>query len=148
MTEIVRPARVSDIDDLMSIETASYTEPFSEEIFLEFLHDKSTICAVAERDGQIIGYALVAVNLQLSQLLSIAVAPEHRSNGVARRLLANVMEHCRTSGAENIRLEVRSANYPARKLYEAMGFSLIGLRNKYYGDDDALVMRANLHLQE
>jgi hypothetical protein len=29
-----------------------------------------------------------------------------------------------------------------------MGFSLIGLRNKYYGDDDALVMRADLQLQD
>lgn len=146
VNDILRRASVGDIDDLMIVETASYSEPFSREVFLEFLNDDSTICVVAEREGQIIGYALAAINLQLSQLLSIAVAPEHRSTGIARRLLAGVMDYCRTSGADNIRLEVRSANYPARKLYNAMGFSLIGLRNKYYGDDDALVMRADLHL--
>lgn len=132
----------------MAIETQSYAEPFTREIFQEFLEDLSCICVVAERDGVALGYALATVNLHLSQLLSIAVKPEFRSTGVARRLLAGVMDYCRMSGAENIRLEVRSANHAARRLYDAMGFSLIGLRNKYYGDDDALVMRADLQLQD
>jgi len=132
----------------MAIEVESYTEPFTREIFHEFLDDPSSICVIAERDGAVLGYALAAVNLHLSQLLSIAVKPKHRSTGVARRLLAGVMDYCRTSGAENIRLEVRSANHAARRLYDAMGFSLIGVRAKYYGDDDALVMRADLQLQD
>lgn len=132
----------------MGVEVASYTEPFTREIFHDFLEDPSCICVIAERGGAILGYALASVNLQLSQLLSIAVKPEFRSTGVARRLLAGVMDFCRMSGAENIRIEVRSANLAARHLYNAMGFSLIGLRNKYYGDDDALVMRADLQLQD
>jgi [ribosomal protein S18]-alanine N-acetyltransferase len=144
--EVLRRASVNDVDALMRIELVSYSEPFTREIFLDYLNSPSSICVVAERDNQILGYALAAVNLQLSQLLSIAVLPEYRSTGVAQRLLAGVMDYCRSSGAQNIRLEVRSANYPARKLYQNMGFSLIGLRNKYYGDDDALVMRADLQL--
>jgi|688.fasta_scaffold166063_2 ribosomal-protein-alanine N-acetyltransferase len=148
MGDILRRASVSDLDQLMTIETESYSEPFSRDVFAEFLNDDSCICVIAERDQHIIGYALAAVNLQLSQLLSIAVAPQFRSTGVARQLLAGVMDYCRSSGAENIRLEVRSANVAARRLYDAMGFSLIGLRNKYYGDDDALVMRADLQLQD
>jgi len=148
VNDVLRRASVNDLDELMTIETQSYAEPFTREIFREFLEDPSCICVIAERDGVAVGYALAAVNLQISQLLSIAVKPEFRSTGIARRLLAGVMDYCRILGAENIRPEVRSANHAARRLYDAMGFSLIGLRNKYYGDDDALVMRADLQLQD
>lgn len=148
VTQTLRRASVSDLDDLMVVEQMSYTEPFTGDVFQQFLEDPTCVCVLADDNGTIVGYALASVNLHLSQLLSIAVMPSHRSQGVARRLLAGVMDYCRASGAENIRLEVRSANYAARRLYEAMGFSLIGLRNKYYGDDDALVMRAELQLEE
>jgi ribosomal-protein-alanine N-acetyltransferase len=148
VSEVLRRGAISDIDALMTIETASYSEPFTRETFLQFLEDPSCICVISEQDGEVVGYALVAVNLHLSQLLSVAVKPECRSTGVARRLLAGAMDYCRSSGAKYMRLEVRSANYAARRLYEVMGFSLIGLRNKYYGDDDALVMRVDLQLQD
>jgi ribosomal-protein-alanine N-acetyltransferase len=146
--EILRRAATSDIDDLMAIETASYSEPFTREVFLQFLKDPSCICVLAQHNEHVVGYALVAINLELSQLLSIAVQPDRRSTGIARRLLAGVMDYCRSAGAENMRLEVRSANHAARRLYEAMGFSLIGIRAKYYGNDDALVMRAQLQLED
>jgi len=43
-------------------------------------------------------------------------------------------------GARHLTLEVRAANEPARRLYARFGLAPVGVRNRYYGDDDALIM--------
>jgi ribosomal-protein-alanine N-acetyltransferase len=148
MELMLRRGAVSDVDALLCVENASYSEPFSAQTFESYLVNPSTICVVAELDAKLVGYALATVNICQSQLLSIAVSPHYRSRGIARQLLAGLMSYCQSNGADTIRLEVRSKNIPARRLYEHLGFNLIGLRNGYYSDDDALVMRAELHLLE
>ena len=46
--------------------------------------------------------------------------------------------------AYNIFLEVRDSNKVARGLYERSGFTEIGVRTNYYGDEDAIVMKLDL----
>jgi ribosomal-protein-alanine N-acetyltransferase len=73
--------------------------------------------------------------------MNIAVAPEHRRRGVARRLLAELFER---AGGDSARytLEVRRSNQEAIDLYESEGFRAAGLRPRYYQDngEDALIM--------
>ena len=49
--------------------------------------------------------------------------------------------NCRSEGATHMRLEVRSANRSARQLYHSLGFTLIGVRARYYSDDNVLIMQ-------
>ena len=46
------------------------------------------------------------------------------------------------AGAEHLTLELRVSNAAARGLYERFGFSPVGIRPRYYVDEDALVMWA------
>lgn len=55
-----------------------------------------------------------------------------------------LLDKMRKAGAKKCFLEVRSRNTPAISLYEKCGFKRVGLRKKYYGDDDAAVMEAEL----
>ena len=85
-----------------------------------------------------------------SELLTIAVRPTERRRGAGRRLLTAVIEHVREAGARALFLEVGADNPPARALYEAMGFRVIGRRAAYYrrGEGpaaDALIMRLSLN---
>ena len=85
-----------------------------------------------------------------SELLTIAVRPTERRRGLGRRLLTAVIEGAREAGARTLFLEVGADNPPARALYEAMGFRVVGRRAAYYrrGEGpaaDALVMRLSLN---
>jgi ribosomal protein S18 acetylase RimI-like enzyme len=76
-------------------------------------------------EGNIVGN--VTVHLQRGSrrgwfISNLAVHPEHRRQGVARRLLMAGLESAQAKGATRISLEVRPDNVPARRLYSSLGF--------------------------
>jgi ribosomal-protein-alanine N-acetyltransferase len=79
-------------------------------------------------------------------ITNLAVHPSFRRRGLARALLARVLEEARRSAVELVYLEVRPTNVEALTLYESLGFRVIGRRKGYYFDtgEDALVMEARL----
>lgn len=78
-----------------------------------------------------------------AEILTIGVAPEFRRHGLGSRILRHLIEHARESGSERIFLEVRSRDEGARAFYGRHGFEDVGLRRRYYSDDDAVVMCLN-----
>jgi len=100
-------------------------------------------------DGHDAGFALSRVAADEAELLTIAVRPVHRRQGVGRRLLAAVIDQVRAAGARTLFLEVGVDNPAARSLYEMQGFSVVGERRGYYQRGqgpaaDGLVMRLTL----
>ncbi|MDA7429325.1 ribosomal protein S18-alanine N-acetyltransferase [Primorskyibacter aestuariivivens] len=95
------------------------------------------------------GFALARVTLDEAEILTIATAPEQRRKGIARLLLADLLDRVSTRGARHIFLEVAADNAPARALYDAAGFKQIAVRKGYYPRHDgppadALVLRKPL----
>ena len=78
------------------------------------------------------------------ELLTVAVAKRWRRKGIAQELVSALLEEARVRGGERVFLEVRSKDEGAQALYRQLGFEPLGLRKKYYADDDALVMVAAL----
>lgn len=78
------------------------------------------------------GFTLCRVVRDECEMLSIGVMPHYRRLGVARALLLDAMNRCRTDGAERMFLEVAVDNEMARQLYIAQGFRTVGRRNNYY----------------
>lgn len=62
---------------------------------------------------------------QLLNLHDLAVVPSHRGEGVGRQLLAAVEAKARELGCCKVTLEVQENNWPARGLYEAVGFGMM-----------------------
>ena len=80
-----------------------------------------------------------------AELLTLAVAPEARRQGIAARLLAGFLAAARARAADTAFLEVAADNAAAIALYQAGGFARTGLRRAYYPRSgapalDALVM--------
>lgn len=75
-----------------------------------------------------------------SELLTLAVSPKSRRNGIARRLVEAYLHHAQQNGARNAYLEVAENNHPALQLYLATGWQIHGKRPRYYGLQDALLM--------
>lgn len=79
------------------------------------------------------------------ELLRIAVAPEARGQGHARRLLREGHERLGAEGLDTLFLEVRVSNAAARALYASEGWAEVGLRRAYYRDgEDAALYRRDL----
>ena len=80
-----------------------------------------------------------------AELLRLAVSPEARRQGLARRLLEESEIYLRSAGIDTLHLEVRSSNQAAQALYEALGWKLQRTRKAYYPDgEDALIYAKQL----
>lgn len=80
-----------------------------------------------------------------AELLTLAVAPTQRRQGIARTLVQEFASNAIENGAAAAFLEVASDNAPAQALYRGAGWRQVGLRPRYYGPQtDAIVMRLTL----
>lgn len=104
-----------------------------------------TMVLVASVGGSFAGFAIMRFGDEVAHLHLLAVDAPYRRAGVARGLLRWLESSCRTAGMQQIRLEVRGLNRPARRFYEAEGFAAGERIGNYYGrDEDALVYRKYL----
>ena len=76
--------------------------------------------------------------------MNVAVRPDRKRQGIARRLLIAAFADALDRGVEHLTLEVRVSNDQARNLYQQLGFAPVGLRPRYYPDgEDALILSAH-----
>jgi ribosomal-protein-alanine N-acetyltransferase len=151
----IRPMAIGDLPAIVEIERRVFSDPWPESFFRDALaragEERGTDAfhgwmRTAEREGALAGYSLAFVDPPVATLENIATVPGQRRNGVARALLADLLERCAQRGVREVTLEVRVANDGAQALYRAYGFRLAGLRRGYYKDpaEDALIMTAPL----
>jgi ribosomal-protein-alanine N-acetyltransferase len=97
---------------------------------------------VARADGEIVGYGGMWLMVDEAHITTFAVHPAWRRQRIGERLLLAFLDLAVERGAHEATLEVRLSNVPARRLYEKYGFRPVGLRPRYYSDDneDALIM--------
>lgn len=80
-----------------------------------------------------------------AEVLTLAVTPAMRRQGLAAALLQAAIAEARARGALALFLEVATGNAAARALYSRAGFVEVGQRRRYYADgSDALVLRMNI----
>src|SRR5438874_611695 len=134
----------SEIDAVLSIEEASFTSPWTREMYLaEFDNTGISYFYLAKTPlGEIIGFCSFWRVLDELHINNLAVAPEHRRSGVAIALLSHVLRDGASLGAHRATLEVRHSNTAAQRLYERFGFAVAGVRRAYYSTpvEDALVL--------
>lgn len=119
--------------------------PWSEAEFAAFLQDPLAFLLTEGDAAFLLGRAVAGE----AELLTLAVAPESRRLGLARKLVARFLYQARLRAAETAFLEVAADNEAARALYVASGFTESGRRRNYYENPqgvriDALVMQRAL----
>ncbi len=132
---IIRPMQPDDIAEVYRVECRSYTHPWSEKL----LYDCVLVgysCWVIEYLGEIIGYAIYRLAVGEAHLFNIAIHPDYHNKGLGKVFLGFLLEKMRSTSANEVILEVRVSNVPARKLYQGFGFKQIGIRKGYYPGDN------------
>jgi ribosomal-protein-alanine N-acetyltransferase len=145
---IERLASVSDVDAILEIEEASFTNPWTREMYLGELenHGVSFLYLARNDERGVGGFCAVWRVVDEIHINNLAVAPRWRRNGAASAMLAHVLAEGVRLGARRATLEVRRSNAAARQLYEKFGFSVAGVRRSYYTHpaEDALVLWRDL----
>jgi ribosomal-protein-alanine N-acetyltransferase len=139
---LLRPMEPSDLPAAMEVDSLCLPRPWSEAVWREELESPLGLYLLLEEGGEIFGQIGVRHVLDELHITTLAVRPERRRQGHARTLVGAAL--AAFPGARRVHLEVRPSNAAARALYEALGFATTGLRRRYYGDEDALLMTLDL----
>jgi ribosomal-protein-alanine N-acetyltransferase len=135
-----------DVPDVVRIERDSFNMPWSETSFYSEIYSRYSITRVAELDGEIVGYIIVKQIADECHLLNLAVHPDYRRRGIAKKLFNNIIEELKLNNCRFLYLEVRMSSIAARRLYEGFGFKVVGIRKNYYLNptEDAIIMMLGL----
>lgn len=90
----------------------------------------------------IVGFAGMWIMYDEAHVTTIGIAPELRGKGLGELLIVHLFEEALRRNAQWVTLEVRVSNSPAITLYEKYGFTIQGVRRRYYSDngEDAHIM--------
>ncbi len=138
---MIRAATKEDVLKIADLFYESMPSPWKAADIEDALSSPSMVVWVFEEDAEIKGALLLQSCMDEAEILSIATAPAARRRGIGRALLSYAVREFER--VADIFLEVRSKNKGAIRFYEALGFSVIGLRAAYYKNpkDDALLMK-------
>ena len=133
----------SHISAIAEMEKLCFSDPWSERSIASELNNKLSYWLVAVEDDALVGYVGSQSVLGESDMMNIAVHPQHRRKGIAEALVNALVEGLSERGNHSLMLEVRISNAPAIALYEKLGFEQVGRRPNYYHHpkEDALILR-------
>ena len=135
--------KVDDLAEVQVIERESFTTPWPPHAYRQEIEANRLAHYIVARCGDlIVGFAGIWLLVDEAHVTTFATRRAWRRQGIGERLLLALLDLARTRGAHEATLEVRPSNVPARRLYEKYGFKVVGVRPRYYSDDneDALIM--------
>ncbi len=144
----IRPMQMDDLPAVIALDQQSFSLPWPESSFkFEIESNPLARCWVVElkRDADpplLVAMIVIWLIIDEAHVATIAVHPEYRRKGVARRLLAFALIDAYHAGMLKSCLEVRRGNNAAITMYELFGYREVGVRRKYYQDngEDAVLM--------
>lgn len=140
--------RREDLPEILAIESLSFSEPWTEEMFLHELSSEGIADLLVARADEgsgprIAGFLCAWIVAGELHINNIAAHPGYRRRGVASRLLEEMLRRAKAASVIAGYLEVRESNEAAKALYHRYGFKLAGRRRNYYDHprEDAILMR-------
>jgi ribosomal-protein-alanine acetyltransferase len=132
-----RQAIADDLDSLLTLENQCFEfDRLSPRSFQWMITRAHASLIVAQYQQRLMGYALLLFHrgTSLARLYSIAIAHEARGHGLGKRLLGEAEQRAREHDCAYLRLEVRSDNATAIRLYEGAGYRRFAEVDNYYED--------------
>ena len=131
-----------DVLQVARMEQEYFSEPWSEQAFLESLDKKEYLYMVAVEDDDVVAYCGMYQVLDEGNITQVAVRKDRRGKGIASALLQDFMQKGNANGITAYTLEVRVSNQSAIHLYERCGFEKECVRKEFYSEpkEDAYIM--------
>ena len=139
------PLRYEHLRQMAQIEQEAFDQQWSERMVIHEVEDENAYYLVGVRGDEVICYGGFHKVLDEAHITNIAVRADSRGRGIGTLLMSELISRARMLGVKYMTLEVRDNNENAIKLYKSFGFTVEGIRKKYYNNvHDALIMWATL----
>jgi ribosomal-protein-alanine N-acetyltransferase len=147
MSFVIRPMRLSDLDEVFAIEQNAHISPWSKGIFSDCIK-VGYDCLVLAKKRQVQGFTIARMAAGECHLLNLCIAKDAQRKGFGEALLQHVIKKAKKD-CQVIMLEVRPTNIKAIRLYQKYQFTEIGYRKNYYTNpdnshEDAIVLSKTL----
>lgn len=144
----VRPCTPEDIPSVISVNTLTLPEHYSDYFYYEILKDFPHSFLIAETEGKVAGYIMCRIEYGLSMtkrfglakkghIISVAVLEEFRNKGIGTKLIRDALDEVRSESGRECYLEVRVTNLGAIELYKRIGFKVSSTLHGYYKDGES-----------
>lgn len=135
-----------ELDRILEIEAASFgKDAYDRNLFAEYLRNCGDLFLGAWRGRKLCGYMLTRKRVESprAELVSVAVDPAFRGQGVAGALMQSTIRRLRRRKAARLTLMVKLTNRTARRFYEKYGFTRVRVVPRYYedGKDGVLMVK-------
>ena len=140
----IREMTAADAAQMAAIEKTLFTDPWSEQGFLETLdRPEAHFIVLTETDGAVAGFCGAYCSAPEAEIVNVAVRQDMQGRGLGRQLVESLIARLRSLDCTDIILEVRKSNAPARALYTRCGFEILGERKHFYQnpDESAIIMQ-------
>ena len=144
----IRPLAISQLEECWRLDQRCFVdgEAYSRETFEYLLTAPEAVSFRATTSGgTMVGFVIGLIEPDhTGHITTVGVAPDHRRRHLAKRLMGEVEKGFRRRDVRLVRLEVRSLNIAAQKLYERLGYSVTQRLPKYYsnGGDGLLMLKS------
>ncbi|REL28126.1 ribosomal-protein-alanine N-acetyltransferase [Thalassotalea euphylliae] len=143
-----QPITQDDVIQLMPIENACHTHPWTEKLFRSCVGGRyfGEYAQLTDSKGnqKLVGFYIGEYILGEATLMNICVNPIEQGQGFGNALLTQFITQAKNLGGEQLWLDVRTSNTAAIMLYINHGFTEISRRTGYYptatGYEDSIVM--------
>ena len=144
MKIVINEATLDDVAEIVKIEQACFSTPWTEQGISESIENENTHLYIALADGTVAGYMGVQIFSGEGYVTNVATLPEYRRKGIAKALIERVLQN----EMDFLTLEVRESNAPAIALYESVGFERVGVRPHFYRNPDENAVLMTIELSE
>ena len=144
----IRPLSISQLDECWRLDQRCFVdgEAYSRDTFEYLLTAPESVAyRVVTANGSMVGFVIGLIEPDhTGHVTTVGVAPDHRRRQLATRLMVKVEEGFRRRNVRLVRLEVRSLNISAQKLYLTLGYTITQRLPKYYsnGGDGLLMVKS------
>ena len=137
---MISEMNLQDLEDIKDCLLTDFDNFWSYNILKQELENGKSKYFVAKQENEIVGFAGILLIIDQVNIMNIVVKKDKRNFGIGSLLLEEIIRYSKIHNATSITLEVNEKNIPAIKLYKKYGFKQVGLRRKYYNNEDNAIL--------
>jgi len=138
---MIEYANKDDVLQICVLEQENMPHPYSQNLVQDLFDNPRVKVLKIVKNNKIVAYVSAEIIIDDASINNVVVDKNYRRLGLGNQMIAFLKNELKASGVKKIFLEVASRNIPAINLYKNNRFKQIGIRKKYYGDDDAIIMQ-------
>lgn len=137
---MISEMNLQDLENIKDCLLTDFDNFWSYNILKQELENGKSKYFVVKQENEIVGFAGIMLIIDEVNIMNIVVKKDKRNLGIGSSLLEEIIRYSKIHNATSITLEVNEKNIPAIKLYEKYGFKQVGLRKKYYNNEDNAIL--------